>query len=41
MKTIVNNDPVAPFSVDMTKDIKKLKPKPMKKLRKPLFNFLA
>jgi hypothetical protein len=25
MKTVVNNDPVAPFSVDMTKDIKKVK----------------
>ncbi|HRN69722.1 MAG TPA: hypothetical protein PLS49_00930 [Candidatus Woesebacteria bacterium] len=25
MKTIVNNEPVEPFSVDMTKDIDKLK----------------
>lgn len=25
MKTIVNNEPVEPFSVDMTKDISKLK----------------
>lgn len=32
MKTIVNNEPVPPFSVDLTKDMKKLKAKANEKL---------
>ena len=39
MKTIVDNEPVPPFSVDMTKILKYLKPGLMKKLPKPLSNF--
>jgi len=36
MKTIVNNDPVAPFSVDLTKDMEKIKSEANEKIAKAL-----